>query len=103
MADIHLLTRNACEGHDACPWGDMTGRSRPIRFRAGRRHEAARRHFDQAARLAPDDWTIRRAALPLIGEDPFGQRFFDMYTEWQAAGSPYHGLPATHGGSAQPS
>jgi len=55
----------------------------------------ARRHFAEAGRLAPYDWTIRRAALPLTGGDPFGQEFFTMYEEWQAAGSPYHGLPAT--------
>ncbi len=58
---------------------------------------AARSHFDAAARLAPHDWTIRRAAMPLVGDDPFGQKFFDMYGEWQQAGSPYHGLPATSG------
>jgi hypothetical protein len=58
--------------------------------------DAARRHFEEAGRLAPFDWTIRRAALPLTGGDPFGQDFFGMYGEWQAAGSPYHGLPAQH-------
>jgi hypothetical protein len=57
-------------------------------------HDAARRHFDEAGRLAPFDWTIRRAALPLTGGDPFGQEFFTMYEAWQQAGSPYHGLPA---------
>jgi hypothetical protein len=56
---------------------------------------AAHRHFMEAGRLAPNDWTIRRAALPLVGDDPFGQKFFDMYAEWQTAGSPYHGLAAT--------
>ena len=55
----------------------------------------ARRHFDRATALAPDDWTIRRAAMPLMGDDPFGEKFFAMYTEWQEAGSPYHGLQAT--------
>jgi hypothetical protein len=54
----------------------------------------ARAHFDRAAELAPHDFTIRRAALPLTGGNPFGQEFFDFYTEWQEAGSPYHGLPA---------
>jgi len=58
--------------------------------------DAARRHFDEAGRLAPFDWTIRRAALPLTGGDPFGQEFFTMYEAWQQAGSPYHGLPAEH-------
>jgi hypothetical protein len=56
---------------------------------------AARSHFDRAGQLAPNDWTIRRAAMPLVGDDPFGQKFFDMYRQWQAAGSPYHGLRAT--------
>jgi hypothetical protein len=63
-----------------------------------RRHgddATARRHFEEAGRLAPNDWTIRRAAMPLVGDDPFGQKFFDMYSEWQRAGSPYHGLPAS--------
>ena len=57
--------------------------------------EAARRHFERAGELAPHDWTIRRAALPLLGDDPFGQTFFDMYGQWQKAGSPYHGLAGT--------
>jgi hypothetical protein len=57
--------------------------------------EVAKGHFQRAAELAPYDWTIRRAALPLTGGDPFGQEFFDMYEEWQQAGSPYHGLAAT--------
>jgi hypothetical protein len=58
-------------------------------------HDVARRHFARATELAPDDWTIRRAALPLLGGDPFGPEFFAMYEEWQRAGSPYHGIRAT--------
>jgi hypothetical protein len=57
--------------------------------------EAAGRHFEAAGQLAPNDWTIRRAAMPLVGEDPFGEKFLAMYQDWQEAGSPYHGLPAT--------
>ena len=53
----------------------------------------AQRHFDEAARLAPSDFTIRRAAMPLTGGNPFGTEFMELYTEWQDAGSPYHGLP----------
>jgi hypothetical protein len=54
--------------------------------------DGADRHFDQAAALAPQDWTIRRAMMPLRGEDPFGQGFLDIYQDWRANGSPYHGL-----------
>ncbi len=54
----------------------------------------ARRHFREAGELAPNDFTIRRATMPLVGEDPFGQDFFDLYLQWQRAGSPYHGLSA---------
>jgi hypothetical protein len=52
----------------------------------------AARHFDQAVALAPLDFTISRAALPLRGGNPFGEDFFTMYEHWQAAGSPYHGI-----------
>ncbi len=55
----------------------------------------ARRHMATASALAPFDWTVRRAAMPLVGEDPFGQQFLDLYDEWQEKGMPYHGLTAT--------
>lgn len=54
-------------------------------------------HFDEAARLAPDDLTIWRAAMPLRGADPFGQEFLDRFELWRAAGSPVHGLPPVAG------
>lgn len=52
-----------------------------------------RRHAERAAELAPDDLTVWRAAMPLLGEDPFGQDFLDRYEAWRARGSPAHGLP----------
>jgi peroxiredoxin len=55
----------------------------------------ARRHFASATELAPYDFTIRRAAMPLLGDDPFGPTFFTFYEQWREAGSPYHGLSAT--------
>jgi peroxiredoxin len=53
----------------------------------------ARRHLERAGELAPMDFTVRRAAMPLLGGDPFGPEFMELFAEWQAAGSPFHGLP----------
>jgi peroxiredoxin len=59
--------------------------------------EVAERHLRRAGELTPMDFSVRRAAMPLLGEDPFGQAFLDLYDEWQAIGAPYHGLPAEAG------
>lgn len=59
--------------------------------RSGRAGEAGAR-FDRAVALAPMDFTVRRAAMPLVGEDPFGAAFFSFYQEWNEAGRPYHGF-----------
>jgi hypothetical protein len=53
---------------------------------------AAERHFDAAIALAPLDFTISRAAMPLRGQNPFGSEFMELYETWQRAGSPYHGI-----------
>ncbi len=75
-----------------------------LHFRVGveaRRHgddATARRHLERAGELAPMDFTVRRAAMPLLGGDPFGPEFMELFAEWQAAGSPFHGLaPMTAG------
>jgi len=62
------------------------------------RAEDAARLFAEAGELAPLDFTIQRAAMPLRGVDPFGEEFFALYGAWEEAGSPYHGLPPTTGG-----
>jgi hypothetical protein len=54
--------------------------------------DVARRHFVRAGELAPTDFTIRRAAMPLMGGDPFGEEFMELYQEWEQLGSPFHGL-----------
>lgn len=59
--------------------------------RAGDEAGAAR-HFDAAAKLAPLDFTVVRAAMPLRGESPFGEEFFKLLEEYQAAGSPFNGI-----------
>jgi hypothetical protein len=52
----------------------------------------AERNFALACELAPHDWTIRRASMPLRGGDPFGAEFFELVTEYNEAGRPYHGI-----------
>jgi peroxiredoxin len=59
--------------------------------------EATHRHVAIASALAPDDLTIWRAGMPLVGEDPFGDAFFAKYDEWKGKGMPYHGLPPVGG------
>ncbi|MBI3782155.1 MAG: thioredoxin family protein [Deltaproteobacteria bacterium] len=52
--------------------------------------EAAERHFRQADKLAPFDFTIRRGSMPIRGMDPFGADFADLFSEWIQAGRPYY-------------
>jgi peroxiredoxin len=56
--------------------------------------EVTKRHVARASELAPDDFTIWRAGMPLVGEDPFGDAMLAKYEEWKQKGMPYHGLPA---------
>ncbi len=53
-----------------------------------------RAHVLRAGELAPDDLTVWRAGMPLLGEDPFGQGFLDRYDAWRAKGSPAHSMPS---------
>lgn len=55
----------------------------------------AERNFIRAGELAPFDWTNRRAAVKLLGGDPFGEPYRELAAEYQAAGRPYHGIPGT--------
>jgi hypothetical protein len=70
-----------------------------LRFRIGAHlaregdDQGAKRQLAAATELAPEDLTIWRAALPLMGDDPFGQTFFDKWETWLADGAHFNGLP----------
>jgi peroxiredoxin len=66
--------------------------------REGRDQEAAER-FRRASELAPLDFTVARAAMPLTGRDPFGEEFMALYDRWIEAGSPFHGRDPDRAGS----
>ena len=54
--------------------------------------DGAERNFVTAIDLAPHDWTVQRATQPLRGIDPFGEAFMELYTAFNEAGRPYHGV-----------
>lgn len=45
--------------------------------------DAAAERVAIADALAPDDFTIWRAGMRLVGDDPFGAAFFERYLDWQ--------------------
>jgi len=55
------------------------------------RTDAAVRHFQRAGQLSPDDFTIRRGSMPILGIDPMtSPEFLELYQEWTARGRPYY-------------
>jgi thiol-disulfide isomerase/thioredoxin len=52
-------------------------------LRRGHREAAAER-LATADALAPDDLSIWRAGMKLVGDDPFGEGFLGRYEEWRA-------------------
>ena len=61
------------------------GRPGPGRAPAGRppaadraRRGSAERHFAAPVELAPLDFPVRRGSMPLRGQDPFGDAFFEL-------------------------
>lgn len=53
--------------------------------------EAARRHFARAGELSPDDFTIRRGSMPILGIDPMtSPEFIALWEDWTSRGRPYY-------------
>ena len=48
----------------------------------------AEHHWNEAVRLSPYDWTIRRGSMWLRGANPFGTEFAEAWMEWENAGRP---------------
>ena len=46
--------------------------------------EAAAERLAAADVLAPDDLSIWRAGMKLVGDDPFGEAFLERYADWLA-------------------
>ena len=69
--------------------------------RAGHPAEAAQ-HFAEAEKLAPEDVTIWRGAMPLLGVDPMGEEYFKRREALTEAGIPiYRPLPDWQSATAQ--
>ena len=49
-------------------------------WRAGEK-DLAEGYFVRAGEVVPYDFTIRRGSMPLRGQDPFGEPFFEPYKE----------------------
>ena len=52
--------------------------------------DGARAQFARAGELSPHDFTIRRGSMPIVGEDPFGEKFRAMITEWTESGHKFY-------------
>ena len=61
-------------------------------LRRGGAEEASLAWFARASALAPLDFSVSRAAMPLTGRDPFGDEFLATFDAWRRAGAPIHGL-----------
>ena len=81
---------------DLGPGRDQGTPSFPHRCSSAPHRQPVSRRLVRGGRRTRPLWTsqFRRAAMPLQDLDPFGDQFFEFFTEWQSSGSPTTASPA---------